>query len=75
MENIVELFNNYNVHKYIKDIIHPIGVSVYNEIYVYIWFICIYNVFLFVIVMANLFLLIRLSSMINTGIPGGQCPI
>jgi hypothetical protein len=62
MDNITELFNNYEVHKYIKEIIHPIGQTVYNELYVYIWFICIYNVFLFIVVVMNLFLLLKLTS-------------
>ena len=62
MDNITELFNNYEVHKYIKEIIHPIGQTVYNELYIYIWFICIYNVFLFIVVVMNLFLLLKLTS-------------
>lgn len=62
MDNIVELFNNYEVHKYIKEMIHPIGQTLYNEFYVYIWFICIYTVFVFVILLMNLVLLLRLSS-------------
>ena len=34
--------------------------AVYNEIYLYLWFICIYNIFLLVVVVVNLYLLIRL---------------
>jgi hypothetical protein len=60
--NITELFNNYEVQKYIKQLVHPIGQTVYNEVYVYIWFICLYNVFLFVILLMNLFLLMKLTS-------------
>ncbi len=44
--------------KQIKNAIQPIGKLIYNEIYVYIWFICIYNVFLLFLVLTNLFLLI-----------------
>jgi hypothetical protein len=29
-----------------KDAVKPIVNVVYNEIYIYVWFICIYNVFL-----------------------------
>lgn len=58
----MELFNNHEVHTYIKEMIHPIGQTLYNEVYVYIWFICIYNVFVFVILVMNMFLLIRLTS-------------
>lgn len=46
--------------KQAKDIVNPIGKMIYNEIYIYIWFICLYNVFLIFLVLANLFLLIRL---------------
>ena len=60
--NITELFSNYEVQKYIKQMVHPIGQTLYNEVYVYIWFICIYNVFLFVILIMNLFLLLKLNS-------------
>lgn len=68
MENITDLFNQYEIHKYIKDVIQPIGITLYNEFYIYIWLICIYNVFLFVIVMLNLVLLLRLSSKLSGGI-------
>ena len=44
--------------KQIKNAIQPIGKLIYNEIYVYIWFICIYNVFLLFLVLTNLFLLL-----------------
>jgi hypothetical protein len=66
--NITELFSNYEVQKYIKELVHPIGESVYNEVYLYIWFICIYNVFLFAVLLINLFLLLRLSNQTPTKI-------
>ena len=64
--NIAELFSNYEVQKYIKELVHPIGESVYNEVYLYIWFICIYNVFLFAVLLANLFLLLKLLARTDT---------
>jgi hypothetical protein len=64
MKNIrdtcIEFFQNEDIRKDVKEIIKPLGTMVYNEIYLYIWFICIYNVFLLFIILANLFLLIKL---------------
>ena len=64
MKNIrdtcIEFFQNEDIRKDVKEIIKPLGTMVYNEIYLYVWFICIYNVFLFFIILANLFLLIKL---------------
>uniref|UniRef100_A0A6C0D4B6 Uncharacterized protein n=1 Tax=viral metagenome TaxID=1070528 RepID=A0A6C0D4B6_9ZZZZ len=64
MKNIrdtcIEFFQNEDIRKDVREIIKPIVHIIYNEIYVYIWFICIYNVFLIFLVLANLILLIRL---------------
>jgi hypothetical protein len=46
--------------KEIKEFITSIFQMFYNEIYIYIWFICIYHVFLIFIILANLFLLLHL---------------
>jgi hypothetical protein len=42
--------------------------AVYNEIYLYLWFICIYNIFLLVVVVVNLYLLIRLMRISNADV-------
>lgn len=64
MKNIrdtcIEFFQNEDIHKEVKEIIKPLGNMMYNEIYLYIWFICIYNVFLLFLILANLFLVIHL---------------
>jgi len=64
MKNIrdtcIEFFQNEDTRKDVKEIIKPIANMMYNEIYLYVWFICIYNVFLLFIILANLFLLIKL---------------
>lgn len=39
--------------------------TVYNEIYVYLWFICIYNIFLLIIIVVNMYLLIKLMRQSN----------
>lgn len=63
MKNIrdtcIEFFQNEDIRKDVREMMKPIVHIIYNEIYVYIWFICIYNVFLIFLVLANLILLLR----------------
>lgn len=51
--------NNY-IGEEMKEFVRPIVSTIYNEIYIYLWFICFYNVFLIFLVLANLFLILRL---------------
>lgn len=59
-ETCIEFFKNEDIKKDIRDVIKPLGLWVYNEIYVYLWILCIYNVFLFFIVLAILFILLHM---------------
>lgn len=59
-DTCIEFLKNENIKKYLQDMTTPIFDFIYNKMYFYIWFICIYNVFLIFIVLANLFLLLRL---------------
>lgn len=43
-----------------ENVIVPMGDIMYNEMYFYVWFICIYHVFLILIILANLVLLLKL---------------
>jgi hypothetical protein len=73
-DSCIEFFQNEDIHKEVKEIIKPLGNMMYNEIYLYIWFICIYNVLLLFLILANLFLVIHLyntmrkSNFLSTGI-------
>jgi hypothetical protein len=58
-DTCIEFFKNEDIKRDVKEVIKPIGLIIYNELYVYIWFICIYNVFLIFIVLAILYLLIK----------------
>jgi hypothetical protein len=40
--------------------IKPLGSLIYNEIYIYIWIIAIYNIFFMVMILAMLFILLKL---------------
>ena len=57
--DISSFLSSPEVKQHIKNATYPLVSMVYNEIYVYVWFICIYNVFLLSLVLLNLFLLIR----------------
>ena len=39
-----------------KEIITPLFDMIYNDTYVYIWLICIYNIFLIILIIINLYL-------------------
>jgi len=60
-DSCIEFFQNEDIRKDVKEIIRPIGNIVYNEIYLYLWLLCFYNLFLFFIVLAILVLLVRLT--------------
>jgi len=59
-ENCVAFFQNEEIKREIFNFVRPVVNIVYNEIYIYVWFICIYIVLLLVITLANLFLLLKL---------------
>lgn len=61
-DTCIEFFKNEDIKRDVKDIVQPIFTMVYNEIYVYLWLICIYHVFFILIVLANLYLLLKIMS-------------
>jgi hypothetical protein len=60
-DQCMALFKSENAAKYLREFLAHVGRAVYDEIYVYIWFICIYNVFLIFITLANLFMIQRVA--------------
>ena len=64
MQNIKEYFitflRNEDIKREINQFVKPIVNTVYNEIYIYVWFICIYSVLLLVITLGNLFILLKM---------------
>jgi hypothetical protein len=60
--HFTQFFQSEDVKKYIKQTIHEIGIIIYNEMYIYVWFICLYHVFLIFMVLANFFVLIKILS-------------
>ena len=59
MKNIrdvcLELFKNEDIKRDIKLIVQPLAAFIYNELYVYIWLICVYHIFIILIILAILY--------------------
>ena len=58
--DIAEWLKNEDIQRNFRKASNVVVATIYNEVYIYIWFICIYNIFLLVIVVINLYLLVRL---------------
>ena len=69
MQNIkdscIKFLYNEDSRKDIKAVLSPLGDIIYNEIYVYLWVICFYNSFLFIIILANLYLLLKILNFVR----------
>jgi hypothetical protein len=59
-DSCIDFFKNEDIRKDVKEMLKPFAQIMYNELYLYIWVICFYNVFLIFIVLVNLFLLLKL---------------
>lgn len=60
-ETCVDFFNNEEIRKEIKEVLKPLTGLVYNELYVYLWIIAIYNIVLVCLLITILILLIRIG--------------
>ncbi len=59
-EICINFLNDVETKKEIYDFLKPVVDSIYNELYIYLWIICFYSLVLFLIILANLFLLLKL---------------
>ena len=57
-EKLLQFFKNEDMKRHMKEMIQPIGTIIYNELFIYIWLICIYNVVLFFVIILVLVLLL-----------------
>jgi hypothetical protein len=64
-DTCIEFFQNEDIRKDVKEILKPLANIVYNEIYLYLWLLCFYNLFLFFIILAILVLLFRLPNQLR----------
>lgn len=44
----------------LKSFVRPVAALIYNEIYPYIWTLCIYNILVFVLLLSNFLLILKL---------------
>lgn len=61
-DTCIEFFKSDETKKDVKEIIMPIANMIYNEVYIYIWIIAIYNIFFIFVILAMFFILLRLSN-------------
>ena len=54
------LLENKDYGTHIKNCFSKIAFLVYEEIYLYLWLICLYNIFLLMILLLNLFILLKI---------------
>ncbi len=56
----MQFFNENETRREFMELLQPIRESIYNEIYIYLWIICFYSIMLFILILANLFLLLHI---------------
>jgi len=59
-DRCIEFLKDKDIRNDIKEIITPLFDMIYNDMYVYIWLICVYNIFLIIIIVMNLYLSLRI---------------
>jgi membrane-anchored protein YejM (alkaline phosphatase superfamily) len=59
-QSCIEFFSDSETKKELFELFKPVTDSLYNELYIYLWIICFYSVVLFLLVLVNLFLLLKL---------------
>jgi hypothetical protein len=62
MKNIrdvcLELFKNEDIKRDIRLVVQPLAAFIYNELYVYIWIICVYHIFIILIILSILYVIL-----------------
>jgi hypothetical protein len=59
-DTCIEYLKDENTKKDVKEMMKPIFSMIYNEVYVYIWIIAIYNIFFIIMILAMFFILLKL---------------
>jgi hypothetical protein len=68
-DTCIEFFQDENIRKDIQEIISPITHIVYNDMYLYIWFVCFYGMLIIFILLIILFIVIKILH-INKSLTG-----
>jgi len=64
-ESFIGFFQDEKIKNDIREIVKPIFNTIFDELNIYVWIVCIYSIFLVFIILANLFLLLRLLRLSN----------
>ena len=64
-DSCIELLESEDTRKNLREIIQPISNMIYNEMYLYIWLLCIYLVVVTFIILMNLLLLVRVLNQLG----------
>jgi hypothetical protein len=56
MKSFSSLIKNEDIKQYLLD---PMFKMLYNELYIYIWIICLYNIIVFCIILCIFYILLR----------------
>ena len=64
-DSCIELLDNEETRKNLREIIQPISSMIYNEMYPCIWLLCIYLVVVTFIILMNLLLLVRVLNQLG----------
>ena len=65
-ETCIDFFKNEDIKKDVKEMMKPIFSLIYNEIYVYVWIIAIYNIFFTFIILAMFFILLKIFQILQS---------
>jgi len=65
-DSIIHFMQSEDIKRDLYSIIQPIYTNIYNEMYPYLWFICIYMVILTFIILANLILLVQVLNTLGS---------
>ncbi len=63
-EKFIDFFKNEDTKKELKKMINPIVELIYDEIYIYLWILCVYHIFFICIILINFIILLKLYNTI-----------
>lgn len=59
-DTCIEYLKNETTKKDMREIIKPIFGMIYNEVYIYVWILAVYNIFFIVMILAMFIILLKL---------------
>ena len=62
MDLITQIIHNSTTQSHFREMVKQVSHLVYDEIYLYVWFLCFYNVLLLFMVAFTVYVLLRKST-------------